>query len=77
MKNSEILNLSTDEIIARIAEDRATLSKLKFAHAVSAIENPLRIRQVRRGIARLQTELTNRKATEAKAVAETAAENNN
>jgi large subunit ribosomal protein L29 len=73
MKNSEILNLSTDEIIAQIAEDRATLSKLKFAHAVSAIENPLRIQHVRKGIARLNTELTKRKAAEAQAT-ETAAE---
>jgi len=38
---------------------------LKFAHAVSAIENPLRINKVRKDIARLNTELTNRKAAEA------------
>jgi len=74
MKNSEILNLSTDEIIAQISEDRATLSKLKFAHAVSAIENPLRIQHVRKGIARLNTELTKRKAAEAQVATETAAE---
>lgn len=74
MKNSEILNLTTEEIKAQIAEDRATLSKLKFAHAVSAIENPLRIKNVRKGIARLNTELTKRKAAEALAASETAAE---
>ncbi len=67
MKNSEVLELSTEEIAARISEERANLTKLKFAHAVSAIENPLRINKVRKDIARLNTELTNRKAAEAAA----------
>ena len=65
MKNSEILELSTEELVARISEDRATLTKLKFAHAVSAIENPMRITRVRKDIARLNTELTKRKAASA------------
>lgn len=60
MKNSDIVNLSTEDIAAQILEERATLSKLKFAHAVSAIENPMRIKNVRRIIARLQTELNSR-----------------
>ena len=67
MKNSEILELSTDEIVARISEEKANLTKLKFAHAVSAIENPLRINKVRKDIARLNTELTKRKAVESAA----------
>jgi large subunit ribosomal protein L29 len=62
MKNSEILELSTEELVARIGEERANLTKLKFAHAVSAIENPIRITRVRKDIARLNTELTKRKA---------------
>ncbi len=62
MKNSEILELSTEEIVARITEERANLTKLRFAHTVSAIENPLRINKVRKDIARLNTELTKRKA---------------
>ncbi|WP_118193212.1 50S ribosomal protein L29 [Albibacterium indicum] len=65
MKNSEILNLTTEEIIAQIAEERSTLSKLKFAHAVSAIENPNRIKFARKTIARLETELSSRKVAEA------------
>ena len=62
MKNSEILELATEELVAKIGEERANLTKLKFAHAVSAIENPSRITKVRKEIARLNTELTNRKA---------------
>ncbi|MXV50913.1 50S ribosomal protein L29 [Pedobacter sp. HMF7647] len=69
MKNSEILELSKEEIVARIGEEKTNLTKLKFAHAVSAIENPTRINKVRKDIARLTTELTKRNA-EAKASAE-------
>ncbi len=62
MKNSEILELTTEEIASRIKEERVNLTKLRFAHTVSAIENPLRINKVRKDIARLNTELTKRKA---------------
>jgi large subunit ribosomal protein L29 len=65
MKNSEITGLATEELVAKIGEERANLTKLKFAHAVSAIENPTRITKVRKDIARLNTELTNRKAAQA------------
>ena len=65
MKNSEILELSTEELVARIGEERANLTKLKFAHAVSAIENPTRITKVRKDVARLTTELTKRNAAPA------------
>lgn len=65
MKNSEILQLSQEELIARVAEERGNLTKLKFAHAVSAIENPTRITKVRKDIARLNTEITKRKAASA------------
>jgi len=65
MKNSEILELTTEEVVARIGEERANLTRLKFAHAVSAIENPTRITKVRKDIARLTTELTKRKAAPA------------
>ena len=62
MKYSEILELSTEEVTARINEEKANLTKLKFAHSVSAIENPSRITKVRKVLARLNTELTKRKA---------------
>ena len=65
MKNSEILELTTEELTARMAEERTNLTKLKFAHAVSAIENPTRITKVRKDIARINTEITKRKAASA------------
>ncbi|RYY36375.1 MAG: 50S ribosomal protein L29 [Sphingobacteriaceae bacterium] len=65
MKNSEITGLSTEELVAKLGEEKTSLTKLKFAHAVSAIENPSRITKVRKDIARLTTELTKRKAASA------------
>lgn len=62
MKYSEIIQLSHAEIVDKIQEEKATLVKLKFAHAVSAIENPTRINKARKELARLNTELTQRKA---------------
>ena len=75
MKTSEILELSTEELVSRISEERANLTKLKFAHTVSAIENPTRITKVRKDVARLNTELTKRKAAaQATAESESASE---
>jgi len=65
MKNSEIITLSTEELEVRLKEEKATLTKLRFAHAVSAIENPTRITKVRKDVARFNTELTMRKAAAA------------
>ena len=42
---------------ARIEEDKLRLKKLEFAQAISPLENPMVIRDVRRDIARLKTEL--------------------
>jgi large subunit ribosomal protein L29 len=57
MNNAEIKNLSIEELNERLTAERESLQKIKFAHAVSPIENPLNIRRTRRLIARLQTEL--------------------
>ncbi len=57
MKNSEIKALSADEIKQKLASEKEALGKLKFAHAITPIENPMKIRESKKGIARLQTEL--------------------
>jgi large subunit ribosomal protein L29 len=57
----DIKELSTGELKSRLAEERALLIKLKMSHAVSPVENPIKIRSVRKGIARMETELTKRK----------------
>jgi large subunit ribosomal protein L29 len=55
MKNSEIKALTESEIQSRITAERENLTKLRFAHAISPIENPNRIRESRRLVARLNT----------------------
>ncbi|MCK6616195.1 MAG: 50S ribosomal protein L29 [Cyclobacteriaceae bacterium] len=57
MKNTDIKALSVPELTEKIASEKEALRKMKFAHQVSAIENPMRIKQTRKLIARLQTEL--------------------
>ncbi len=57
MKNSDIRNLSIEELNEKIATEREALRKIQFAHKVSSIENPMRIKENRRIIARLVTEL--------------------
>jgi len=60
MKYAEIAELSDDQIVQKIAEEKQALTKLRFAHAVSSVENPMRIRHARKDIARLSTELSKR-----------------
>ncbi|SMD41648.1 large subunit ribosomal protein L29 [Aquiflexum balticum DSM 16537] len=57
MKNTEIRSLSESEIADRIAAEQENLTKLRFAHAISPIENPNKLRESRRFIARLKTAL--------------------
>ncbi len=57
MKNTEIQALAASEIAERIVAEKGNLSKLKFAHTISPIENPNRIRETKRLIARLKTAL--------------------
>ncbi|AQG82010.1 50S ribosomal protein L29 [Spirosoma montaniterrae] len=58
MKKEDLKGLSVDELRTEIAVEENRLLKLKFAHAVSPIENPMRIRESRKRVARLHTELT-------------------
>jgi large subunit ribosomal protein L29 len=52
-----IQNLSAEDLTARIKEDELRLKKLEFGHAISPLENPMSIRNLRREVARLKTEL--------------------
>ena len=58
MKNSEIKGLNLDELKEKILSEQEGLRKMKFAHQVSAIENPMKIKETSRLIAKLKTELT-------------------
>ncbi|GLU43850.1 50S ribosomal protein L29 [Allomuricauda sp. NBRC 101325] len=60
MRQSEIKELSIEELKERLAEFKKQHADLKMAHAVTPLENPLQIRKTRRMVARLATELTKR-----------------
>jgi large subunit ribosomal protein L29 len=63
MKNADIKALSVAELKEKITGEREALRKLKFAHKISSVENPMRINQTRKLIARLSTELRAKELT--------------
>jgi large subunit ribosomal protein L29 len=64
MKTSEIKELSTKELKERIESENESLVRLKLNHAVSPLDNPIRIRDSRKNVARMKTELIKRLSTE-------------
>lgn len=66
MKNSEIRELTTKEIVERIDAENDKLTRMKLNHAVSPLDNPITLKEVRRNIARLRTEVRKRELTENK-----------
>jgi large subunit ribosomal protein L29 len=55
MKAEEIRELSDADLRARIAEMEEERFRLKFRSATETLEDPLRLRTIRRDIARLKT----------------------
>ena len=60
MKNTDIVALSTAELQSLLKEEKGALNKLKLNHTVSPLENPIKIRDSRKTVARVSTELTKR-----------------
>ena len=60
MKTAEVKKLVDKEIVERLESEKANLSKLKLSHAISPLDNPSQIRETRKTIARLETELRQR-----------------
>jgi large subunit ribosomal protein L29 len=54
---NSLKTMTVQDLQARVKEDELRIRKLKFAHAVSPLENPMSIRDVRRDLARVKTEL--------------------
>jgi large subunit ribosomal protein L29 len=57
MKNSEIKALGFEELKQKLVSEQEAYRKLKFAHAISPVENPMKVRETRKLVARLKTEL--------------------
>jgi large subunit ribosomal protein L29 len=63
MKAKDIRELGAAEITARIAELERERFNLRFRGATEPLSNPLRLRSIRRDIARLQTVLAQKART--------------
>ena len=64
MKQKEVKELSVDELNEKLLSFQKEISDLKMTHAISPIENPMQIKNLRKTIARINTELTVKLAQE-------------
>jgi large subunit ribosomal protein L29 len=64
MKTSEIKELSTSDLLERIDTESTMLVRMKLNHAITPLDNPQKIKQVKLTIARLLTELRYRELSE-------------
>jgi len=55
MKASEIRELSKEDIEKKIKELKEELFNLRFQHAINQLDNPIRLKHVRKDIARSMT----------------------
>lgn len=60
LKNSKIKEMSSPELEKELSELKSELFKLRFSLATNGLDNPLKIKEVRRDIARIKTELRQR-----------------
>jgi large subunit ribosomal protein L29 len=60
MKQSEIKELSIEDLQEKLVQLKKNYTDLKMAHTISPLETPMQVKGLRRTVARLATELTNR-----------------
>ena len=66
MKINEIKKMSSPELVNELGELKTELFKLKFSLATNGLDNPMKIKEVKKDIARINTVLTERKISEKK-----------
>jgi len=66
MKINKIREMSSPDLEKELGELKTELFKLKFSLATNGLDNPMKIKEVRRDIAKINTVLTERKIEEAK-----------
>jgi large subunit ribosomal protein L29 len=59
-KFEDLQTYSDSDLSAELEHTEASLVKLRFDHAIKGLEDPMRIREVRRDVARLKTEIRRR-----------------
>ena len=55
MKVNEIRDMSKDEQVSKLSSLKEELFNLRFQHATGQLDNPMRIRDVKRSIAQIKT----------------------
>jgi len=60
MKTKDFRDMTTDEVLQEIDEFKTELFNLRFQLATKQLDNPMRIHEVRKGIARGKTILRER-----------------
>jgi large subunit ribosomal protein L29 len=69
MKAHELNELSVQELRQRLSDEQESLANLRFQLATSQLESPIKVRTVRRDIARILTVLRTKERAAAKAQA--------
>ena len=64
MKTSEIKELSTKELVERLQVEKESLVRLRLNHAVSPLDNPMKLQDDKKNIARMKTILRQRELSE-------------
>ncbi len=62
MKTSEIKEMTLVEMQNKLADLRAELFNLRFQHTVNQLDNPMRIKAVKKDIARIMTFISQRES---------------
>ena len=60
MKSTELRKLNDADLAKKLDELKSELFNLRFQHAINQLDNPLRIKDVKRDIARVLTEIRTR-----------------
>ncbi len=66
MKINKIREMSSPDLEKELGELKTELFKLKFSLATNGLDNPMKIKEVKRDIAKINTVLTERKIAETK-----------
>ena len=66
MKATELKNLSAQELGEKLADLKSELFNLRFKHAINQLENPMRLKAVKKDIARVKTMIREKELSEQK-----------
>ena len=60
----ELQDFTDQDLLNELSETRAQYGKMKFDHAIKGLDNPISLRDVRKDLARLSTEVRRRELKE-------------